>query len=59
MRSVGSEFRPIPAVRELEEVAGEMARITDEIMEARIHGFLREALRGAPLPPTTARVAGS
>jgi hypothetical protein len=38
MRSVGSEFRPIPAVRELEEVAGEMARITDEIMEARRSG---------------------
>lgn len=50
MRSEGTAFRPIPAVRELEDVAGEMARITAEIMEARLNGFLRTALDGAPLP---------
>lgn len=50
MRSEGTAFRPIPAVRELEDVAGEMARITAEIMEARLNGFLHTALDGAPLP---------
>jgi hypothetical protein len=50
MRSEGMAFRPIPTVQELEEVAGEMARITDQIMEARIHGFLRGTARRAHCP---------
>jgi hypothetical protein len=58
-RSEGTAFRQVPTVRELEEVAEEMARITDEIMEARLNGFLREALRRAPLPPTSARAAAT
>jgi len=43
--------QPIPSVEELEAVATELAHIASELNEARLKGFLREALRAAPQKP--------
>jgi hypothetical protein len=37
-------FRSAPTVKQLEELASELQQIRDELNDARLHGFLRDAL---------------
>jgi hypothetical protein len=47
-------FRTAPTVDQLEELAGELRKIRDELNDARLHGFLRDALdQKAGASPTT------
>jgi hypothetical protein len=41
---VPGELHPLPTVEELKNLADEIAAITQELNEARLHGFLKEAL---------------
>ena len=40
------EIHPLPTVNELELLANEIAEIIQELNEARLEGFLKEALDG-------------
>lgn len=40
------ELNPLPTVQELDNLAKEIAEITQELNEARLEGFLKEALNG-------------
>jgi hypothetical protein len=43
---VPGELHPLPTVEELKNLANEIAEITQELNEARLEGFLKEALDG-------------
>ena len=50
MRNRGIEFGPIPTVADLTKVADDLNTIATEIIEARLQGFLCDALLKHPVP---------
>jgi hypothetical protein len=44
IRGRDHDFQPIPEIHELEAVADEISRVTDELNGARLKGFLSEAI---------------
>lgn len=43
-RGSGHEWRPLPTTAELHDLAEELGRLTSQLNEARLQGFLHEAL---------------
>jgi hypothetical protein len=48
MRDDDHEFRPAPSLAELQKLGMEIARILDALLQARLDGFLSEALSRKP-----------